>query len=246
MTDRSLMAEEIAEIPQAVSRFLAGSQDETRAIGAALRELDPSVLVTVARGSSDHAATYFKYAVEISTGRPVASIGPSVVSVYGTRLQLAGQVALAISQSGKSPDIVALLNAARAGGAQTVALVNVEGSPLAEGAHWPLGLKAGPELSVAATKSFIVAVVAALSILARWTQDARLDEALAALPEQLDAAVRQDWSAAHEAIVGAASLYTLGRGPGFAVACESALKFKETSVLHAEAFSGAEVLHGPV
>lgn len=242
----SLMAREIAEIPEATARFLLQGAGQVREIGERLRAVDPRVLVTVARGSSDHAATYLKYATEIATGRPVASIGPSVVSVYGTSLDLKGQAALAISQSGRSPDIVALLKAAGEGGAETVALLNVEDSPLGEAAVWPLPLRAGPERSVAATKSFVVAVVAALSILAAWTKDSELEAALAALPERFAEALRQDWTPALETIVGARSLYTLGRGPGFAVACEAALKFKETSVLHAEAFSGAEVLHGPV
>jgi glutamine---fructose-6-phosphate transaminase (isomerizing) len=246
MSEQSLMAREIAEIPAATERFLEGSGPRARDIGARLAALDPRVLVTVARGSSDHAATYWKYAVEIATGRPVASIGPSVVSVYGSRLDLAGQAALAISQSGRSPDIVALLDAARQGGAETIALVNAEDAPLSQGATWPLAQHAGPERSVAATKSFVVAVVAALAILAEWTRDEALARALADLPARFEKALEQDWSAALDTVVAARSLYTLGRGPGFAVAGEAALKLKETSVLHAEAFSGAEVLHGPV
>lgn len=247
MTEPSLMRREIDEIPAALRRLLAGDGGGAIAeIGARLRALDPAVIVTVARGSSDHAATYFKYAGEITTGRPVASLGPSVVSVYGTALRLAGQAALAISQSGRSPDIVALLAAARAGGAETVALVNAEGSPLSLAAHHTLALSAGPERSVAATKSFVSSAAASLAILAAWTGDAALKAALAELPDRLDALPRPDWAAALPAFVGARSLFTLGRGPGFAVACEAALKCKETSVLHAEAYSGAEVLHGPV
>ena len=245
MTEHSLMRREIDEIPTALRRLLA--QDAAIAeTGARLRALDPAVLVTVARGSSDHAATYVKYACEIVTGRPVASLGPSIVSVYGARLRLDGQAALAISQSGRSPDIVALLAAAREGGAETVALVNAEGSPLAAAAHAVLPLQAGPERSVAATKSFVSSVAAGLAILAAWTGDAALTSALQALPDELEALPRPDWSAALPAFAGARSLFTLGRGPGFAVASEAALKCKETSVLHAEAYSGAEVLHGPV
>ncbi|WP_185984268.1 SIS domain-containing protein [Aureimonas mangrovi] len=246
MSEQSLMAREIAEIPAATERFLERSAPRAHEIGTRLATLDPRVLVTVARGSSDHAATYWKYAAEIATGRPVASIGPSIVSVYGARLDLAGQAALAISQSGRSPDIVALLDAARRGGAETIALVNAEDAPLSQGATWPLALHAGPERSVAATKSFVVAVVAALSILAGWTRDDALARALNDLPARFETALEQDWSAALETVAAARSLYTLGRGPGFAVAGEAALKLKETSVLHAEAFSGAEVLHGPV
>ncbi|WP_062210827.1 SIS domain-containing protein [Aureimonas sp. AU12] len=246
MAEPSLMRREIDEIPEALRRLLSGSGGAIEEIGARLRALDPAVIVTVARGSSDHAATYFKYASEITTGRPVASLGPSVVSVYGTALRLTGQVALAVSQSGRSPDIVALLAAARAGGAETVALVNVEGSLLSQAAHHTLALHAGPERSVAATKSFVSSVAASLAILAAWTGDTALTVALAELPDRLNALPRPDWSAALPAFAGARSLFTLGRGPGFAVACEAALKCKETSILHAEAYSGAEVLHGPV
>ncbi|WAJ26294.1 SIS domain-containing protein [Antarcticirhabdus aurantiaca] len=246
MTEHSLMRREIDEIPAAVHRFLDGSAEAVEAVGRRLAELAPAVTVTVARGSSDHAATYFKYASEIVTGRPVASLGPSVVSVYGTKLRLAGQAALAISQSGKSPDIVALLAAAREGGAETIAIGNVEGSPLLQAAHWQLPLRAGPERSVAATKSFVTSVVAALAVLAAWSGDEGLKAALAALPDRLAGALGLDWSPALGTAARATSLYALGRGPGFAVASEAALKLKETSVLHAEAYSGAEVLHGPV
>lgn len=244
--DTSLMHREIAETPAAVRRLLASSGPAIAEAGAALRRLSPPVVLTVARGSSDHAATYFKYAAEIAAGVPVASLGPSVVSIYGARLRLAGAAALAVSQSGKSPDIVAALLAARHGGARTIALVNAEGSPLADAADHLIPLAAGPERSVAATKSFIASVAAALGLLASWQEDAALSDALRALPEQLDAALSCDWSPAIEAALGARSLYTLGRGPGFAVASEAALKFKETSLLHAEAYSGAELLHGPV
>jgi glutamine---fructose-6-phosphate transaminase (isomerizing) len=240
------MRREIDETPEAVRRFLDTSADAVEAVGRRLAELSPAVTVTVARGSSDHAATYFKYASEIVTGRPVASLGPSVVSVYGTKLRLAGQAALAISQSGRSPDIVALLTAAREGGAETIAIGNVEGSPLMEAAHSQLPLRAGPERSVAATKSFVTSVVASLAVLAAWSGDARLKAALAALPDHLARALQADWSPALDTVSRATSLYALGRGPGFAVASEAALKLKETSVLHAEAYSGAEVLHGPV
>lgn len=243
---RSLMHAEITETPEALRRLRLRSGEAIAEAGRALRRLSPPVVVTVARGSSDHASTYFKYATEVTCGVPVASLGPSVVSIYGARLSLAGAAAVAISQSGKSPDIVAALAAARAGGALTVALVNTPGSPLGDAAEHVVPLAAGPERSVAATKSFIASVAAALGILAAWTNDAGLSDALDRLPEHLEAALSCDWSPAVEAAAGARSLYTLGRGVGFAVASEAALKFKETSLLHAEAYSGAEILHGPV
>lgn len=246
MESYSLMRQEIAETPAAVERLLTHSAAELREAGAFLRHLDPKVVVTIARGSSDHAATFFKYATEIRHGIPVASLGPSLASVYGTKLRLAGAAAVAVSQSGRSPDIVALLKAARNGGAETIALVNVPGSPLGQASHREIPLRAGQERSVAATKSFVCSIVAALALLGHWSEDAALLAALQALPAHLDLGLRMDWSAALTPCREAASLYTVGRGPSFAIAAEAALKFKETSILHAECFSGAELAHGPI
>ena len=242
----TLMRQEILETPAAVERLLTRSMADLRDAGQWLRTLDPKVIVTVARGSSDHAATFFKYAVEMGRGIPVASLGPSLASVYRTRLRLPGAAAVAVSQSGRSPDIVALLEAAREGGAQTIALVNAPGSPLGAASGREIALQAGPERSVAATKSFVCSIVAALSLLGHWSEDHPLLAALQALPAQLEAAVQMDWSAALEPCRNASSLYTVGRGPGFAIAAETALKFKEVAILHAECFSGAEIAHGPV
>lgn len=242
----TLMRAEIDEAPAAVRRLLDQSRDAIAEAGARLRAVDPKVIVTVARGSSDHASAFFKYACEITTGVPVASLGPSIASIFNAPLRLQGSAALAISQSGKSPDLLALIEAAKKGGAATMALVNVEDAPLASLADVFVPLRAGPEKSVASTKSYITSVVAGLAIIAAWKQDKALETAIAALPDKLDAALACDWSEARDAVVGAASLYTLGRGPGFAVAQEAALKLKETSILHAEAYSGAELQHGPV
>jgi len=143
MESYSLMRQEIAETPVAMERLLSYSAAELREAGAFLRHLDPKVVVTIARGSSDHAATFFKYATEIRRGIPVASLGPSLASVYGTKLRLAGAAAVAVSQSGRSPDIVALLRAARNGGAETIALVNAPGSPLGQVSHREIPLRAG-------------------------------------------------------------------------------------------------------
>lgn len=239
------MAREIAEIPAAAARFLSENADALSAIGAELAFLDPPLVVTVARGSSDHAASYLKYAVELTAGVPVASVGPSVASVYGRPLRLRGAACLAISQSGASPDIVALVQAAQGAGALTMALTNTDGAPLHRAVQHPLLLHAGSEVSVAATKSFSTSVIAGLALLAEWLDDSMLKTALAQLPERLEHALALDWTALADRLVGAQSAYVLGRGPGFAIASEMALKLKETCGLHAEAHSAAEVLHGP-
>lgn len=240
------MQAEIAEIPDAIERLLSGSAAAIADAGDLLRRLSPPVVTTVARGSSDHAASVFKIACEILAGVPVASLGPSIASIYGTVPRLKGAVALAISQSGRSPDLVAALQAARQGGGATIAIVNAEGSPLARAADITIPLHAGPERSVAATKSFVSSAVAALAVLAAWQEDTALQEALHRLPATLRAAPTGSWSAALPEFTAASSLYVLGRGPGLPMAMEAALKFKETSILHAEAFSAAEVQHGPM
>ncbi len=245
-SNRSAMARETAEAPQAVARLL---DRELAAIEALARDLSanpPAVVVTAARGSSDKAAGFFKYLLEIVTGVPVASIGPSVASVYRAPLRLEGALMVTISQSGRSPDLVELQAAARRAGARTLALVNADGSPVAAGADHVLPLHAGAETSVAATKSFIASVSALAALVAAWSGDRHLQSAVRDLPAVLDAALDLDWSGAEAPLADAASLYTLGRGPAFPVAEEAALKLKETAALHAEAFSSAEVMHGPL
>jgi len=241
----SLMAMEAAEAPQAVARFLAHNAAALEDLGARLRRAPPTVVLTCARGSSDNAAGYFKYLCEITTGVPCASVGASVVSVYGARLKAEGALCLTISQSGQSPDIVALQQAAKAAGALTVALVNVADSPAARNADICLELHAGTERSVAATKSFITSCAAAAAIVAQWSGDAALLGAVARLPESLQQAVRISWPGFTDFARDAASLFVLGRGPAYPIAQETALKLKETCAIHAEAYSVAEVMHGP-
>ncbi|MDQ0318312.1 glucosamine--fructose-6-phosphate aminotransferase (isomerizing) [Pararhizobium capsulatum DSM 1112] len=240
------MRREIDEIPEATARLLDRSSDAIRKAGAALREKNPAFLVTIARGSSDHAALFLKYAIELSTGLPVASLGPSLASIYGAKMQLASAASIAISQSGKSPDIVAMAEAATKAGAVTIALTNTLPSPISDASTHPLDIQAGPELAVAATKSYVNSIVAGLAILAEWTNDGGLRTAVAALPGHFEKAVKLDWHLLADNLGEAESLYMLGRGPALAIASEAALKFKETSGMHAEAYSAAEVLHGPV
>jgi glucosamine--fructose-6-phosphate aminotransferase (isomerizing) len=242
---QSHMAREVAEIPEAAARFLDLSRDAVTAAAAALRAKDPGVVATVARGSSDHAATYLKYAIELEAGIPVASVGPSIASIYKRPLRLANGACIGISQSGRSPDIVEMMRAAGLGGALPIAITNHADSPMAAASAHCLPLQAGTEQSVAATKTFVTSVLAGLALLAEWQDDDDLRAAIAALPEALAQAVTLDWSPLGERLVTASQAFVLGRGPGFAIASETALKFKETSGIHAEAYSAAEVLHGP-
>ena len=239
------MAQEAAEAPRAVARFLQHNATALEDLGARLRRSGPPVVLTSARGSSDNAAGYFKYLCEIVTGVPCASVGASVVSVYGGRLQAQDALCLTVSQSGRSPDIVALQQAAKQAGAVTVALVNVADSPAARAADICLALHAGEERSVAATKSFVVSCAAAAAIVAHWSGDAALLDAVARLPETLDRAVHIRWQGFTGFARDASSLFVLGRGPSYPIAQETALKLKETCAIHAEAYSVAEVMHGP-
>ena len=239
------MRMEIEEIPDAARRLLEGSAAQLAEAGERLKRLQPVMVATIARGSSDHAAAFLKYAIELTAGVPVASIGPSIMSIYGKELRLDGCAAISISQSGKSPDIVAMAQSARRNGALGIALTNTAGSPLAESADISIDLVAGKEQSVAATKSFVSSVIAGLAILAHWTGDNGLKAAIGRLPDALSRAVTVDWTPLLAVLRDRTSLYVLGRGPALAIAQEAALKFKETCGIHAEAYSAAEVLHGP-
>lgn len=244
--DATLMFNEAAQAAEVVATQFARNEKVISALAAELRAQPPAFIVTCARGSSDHAATYGKYLFETQLGRVTASASPSVGSVYEVPQQLEGALFVCISQSGKSPDLLRNAEAAREAGARVVALVNVEDSPLAALAHHVLPLCAGPERSVAATKSYLASLSALLQLTALWKGDAKLIDTLQALPDALRIAWTQDWSAMSDGLVDAHNLFVLGRGLGLAAAQEAALKFKETCGLHAEAYSAAEVKHGPM
>jgi len=202
--------------------------------------------VTCARGSSDHAASYLAYLLMARYGQLVTSLPMSLVTLYRAPLTTNGTLALTISQSGRSPDLIEPIEVFRRGRGTTVALVNDPESPLATAAEWVLPLRAGAEKSVAATKSFICSLSAGARFAASWQGDAALTAALQELPEALRAACALDWSAGIAALAGAERMMVIGRGTGLAIAQEAALKFKETCAIQAEVFSSAEVQHGPM
>jgi glucosamine--fructose-6-phosphate aminotransferase (isomerizing) len=247
VTTATRMFAEAAEAPAAVARLLAAERETFAALGAELRQRPPLSLLTVARGSSDHAAHYMAYLVMARLGRLVTSLPMSLVTLYQSRLVCDGLVALAFSQSGQSPDLVEPLRYFGEHGARTVAFVNDAASPLARAAQRVVALHAGPETSVAATKSYIAQLVAGAALAAAWQdEDAAFSAALDTLPAALDAAWALDWAPAIDALRGAERLYVIGRGTGLPVAMEAALKFKEVCGIQAEAYSGAEVQHGPM
>jgi glucosamine--fructose-6-phosphate aminotransferase (isomerizing) len=240
------MAAEIAEAGVVVRRQLAANAALTANLAGDLRARKPSFVATVARGSSDHAALYLKHLVELKVALACASLGPSIASLYHAPLKLERAVAIVISQSGRSPDILAMLRTAKDQRATSIAFVNDEESPLAREADALLPLCSGAERSVAATKSMIASLVAGASLVAHWSNDNELLAALAKLPSVLDSSTAAPPATeAIDRLANASSLFAVGRGATYAVAAEAALKLKETSAIHAEAFSSAEVLHGP-
>ncbi len=240
------MFEEAQTAYLGVAKQVDANQAVVERIAERLRRNPPRAVITCARGSSDHAATFAKYLIESRVGIVTSSASLSITSVYAARQDFDGVLYIAISQSGRSPDLLACVEAAKAAGAFTLALVNDATSPLAELADEVLPLHAGPELSVAATKSYICSLSALVQLVAHWAGDEALIEAFKTLPTLLSKAWQLDWSAALPSLRDATNLFVLGRGIGLGVAQEGALKLKETCGLHAEAFSAAEVKHGPM
>ena len=220
----TLMAREINEIPDVLNRQINDGLEQYLEAGRQAAAANPRGFITCARGTSDHAATFFKYVMEMRTGLPVASIGPSVASVYNTQLKLEDFICMSISQSGGSPDLVSLQEAARKGRARTVAILNETDSPLGYGADTVLPVLSGPEKAVAATKSFVSSLFAILGLVAGFTCDAELEVALREFPEHARKALDCDWAKAELPFARAGSVFVVGRGPGLAVSAEAALK----------------------
>lgn len=242
----SMMLKEAVSAAECVALQLSQDADRYAALGQTLRTTQFNTALTIARGSSDHAANYCAYLIMARIGRVVASLPMSLLTLYKSPLVTRNTLTIAISQSGQSPDVVEPTGYFRNGGATTVALVNDITSPLAQAAEWAMPLHAGKEQSVAATKSFITSLVASARLVSEWQNDPDLKEGLAALPDALALAAQADWSPAIEVLAPARNIMVVGRGISFPIALESALKFKETSALQAEAFSGAEIKHGPM
>lgn len=241
----SLMRAEIAEQPSMLRRLLAAPV-EPRLVEAIRRQGAPHLQV-VARGTSGHAALHLKYLAERVLGWPVVIVAPSVVTLLGGSPWTPRDVVLAISQSGASPDLVTCLASASESGALTIAMVNSPGSPLEAEAGIPIGLGAGPELAVAATKSYTAALLAVTRLVETlapeptgWDWDA-----VPTAAEELAGAA--DWvRTASAALAEATSAVVLGRAFGYATAREAALKIMETCELPTLAYSSAEFRHGPL
>lgn len=242
----TLMAQEIAEQPGVYADAYARRTEFARA-AERVREYGPRFVLLAARGSSDHAALYAKYLVEVLLGLPAGLVSPSTTTLYGARPDLHGVLLLAVSQSGGSPDLVEVTRSARESGALTVALTNTESSPLAEVAEVGVGIGAGPERAVAATKSYTASLLA-LYLLVDAVRGGRGENA-ARLGELAESTLDGSAAAVDEAVARyrfVERVITCGRGYSSASAAEAALKLAETSYLAARSYSGADLLHGPV
>jgi glucosamine--fructose-6-phosphate aminotransferase (isomerizing) len=245
MTETTLMEKEAREAPQVAARLASDNRELLEALGARLRQIDPRLILAAGRGSSDAAALMAKYVFETRLGLPTVSVAPSVHSIYGAKLRLECALVLAISQSGRSPDLVEFLRAATGPDVVRVAMVNDTSSPLAGVVDVTLPLLAGPETSVAATKSCIAAMTLVVGLVGAWRQDPSMTAAFGRTSAVLAEALQADWTSAAGFLDGDGPVYVVGRGPGLAIAAEAALKLKETSGLHAESISAAEIRHGP-
>ena len=242
----SMMRIETRAAPSVMQDLFVTSGASIDALADALRVASVRAVATVARGSSDHAASHFAYLLLTRLGVLVASIPPSAITLHDAPIDAANIAAISFSQSGQSPDLVAAMAALRRRGALTAAFVNDMRSPLALGVQHCIDLAAGPEKSIAATKSFIAQLVAGTRLVAAWSRNEALLGALNRLPETLGEALTSDWSAAMAPLVDADRLLVIARGASLAIAAEMALKFKEVCGIQAEAFSAAEVKHGPM
>ncbi|MFC7549500.1 SIS domain-containing protein [Plantactinospora sp. GCM10030261] len=247
------MAADIAEQPSGYARLLEPAHvTEIARVAAVIADRRPRHLVLTARGTSDHAALYASYLAEIRLSLPAGLASPSAVTLFGAQPDLSGALVIAVSQSGGSADLVEVVRAARASGALTLAVTNAPDSALAGTAELAIDIAAGHERAVAATKTYTAELLALLMLVEGVRAGSgRLPEAelraLAALPELAERTLADP--AATELAPRyrfATQLVTTGRGYAYPTARESALKLMETSYLPALAFSGADLLHGPL
>jgi glutamine---fructose-6-phosphate transaminase (isomerizing) len=246
------MAADIAEQPETFARLLDEGAKDIATVAAEIARREPRHVIFTARGTSDHAALYAAYLTEIRLGRAAALASPSAITVYGARPDLRDCLVVGVSQSGVSPDLCEVVRVAREQGAVTLAVTNAPESPLADTAELRIHAAAGPERAVAATKTYTAELLALLMLIEGVrAPDGQLSkeehDALGALP-QLAAAMLADSTPVELAdrYRFAGRIVTTGRGYAYATAREAALKLMETSYLAALAFSGADLLHGPL
>ena len=244
----SHLEREILEQPEALRRLLENERVAIEEIAATIRRRAPGFVVIAARGTSDNAARYGQYLFGAANGLPVALATPSLFTLYRKPPHLQEALVMAISQSGQSPDIVAVVEEARRQGALTVAITNDAASPLARAAEHVIFLHAGQERSIAATKTYTASLLAVgmLSTALGGDEERRRDlEALPGLVSEIVAAASEITQAAAE-YRDIAACAVISRGYNYATAFEIALKLKELVYVIAEPYSSADFLHGPM
>jgi len=241
---QTAMARETAEIPAAAERLLARS-DLFASIAQRIEQTKPRVVVFCGRGSSGHVGIYLRYLFEAQLGMLASASAPSVVTAYEQPPDMRGVLFIVISQSGRSPDLIAATQAARSLGALTLAIVNDADSPAAAASELVLPIEAGPERAVAATKSVVSSMIAGAQLVAALTRDEELTRALARMPSRLATVQNCDWSDWSDTLAPAPAAFVAARGYGFGAVREIALKLTETLRIPALAFSAAELRHGP-
>ena len=241
------LIDEIREQPEVAARLLREAGPEVAELCRAIRAADPSHIVIAARGTSDHAAIYAQYALGVLAGINVGLAAPSIHSLYGATPDYGRALVIGISQSGASPDVVGVIRSARSQGALTLAITNTPGSDMAESAAHHLALRSGPELAVAATKTY-TATLLVLAMLAAGLARTNAKEDLAAMPDALAAALQLEGEAERIARdqAGLDRCVVLGRGYHYATAREWALKLKELAYILADPYSSADFIHGPL
>ena len=238
------MAAEIAEIPTAAERLLTSVAAIDRAADR-IRAFAPRVMVFCGRGSSGQVGVYLKYLFETRLGLLTSAAAPSVMTAYDARIDMRGSLFIVVSQSGRSPDLIATTEHARQLGALTLAIVNDAHAPVSRAAELVIPIQAGPERAVAATKTVVLSMIAGARLVAALSGDARFRTATESMPGRLASALSCDWSAWTESLSGAHAAFVSARGYGFATAREIALKLTETLRLPSLAYSAAELRHGP-
>jgi glucosamine--fructose-6-phosphate aminotransferase (isomerizing) len=235
------------EQPAVLERALAEGADAIRMVADDVRRSRPRYAVVAARGSSDNAARYFQHVLGRLRGIPVMLATPSLHTLYGAGLRYEDALVIGVSQSGASPDVVSVLEAAGGRRALTVAVTNEPRSPLADAARHVLELRTGPERSVAATKTYTASLGVLAALTVAVAESSTLERELRQMPEALDAQLRHDdVRAAADTLAGTTRLAVIGRGPNYATAFEAALKLKELAGIAAEPASPADFLHGPI
>lgn len=239
---------EIREQPQVLERLLRNGRAAAEAAAQAIRRFGPEWVMIAGRGSSDNAARYAQYLFGAHNRLGVALAVPSLFTLYDSPPRLLRTLTIGVSQSGQSPDIVAVLREARAQGGITLALSNEPESPLAQSAELQLPLLAGRELAVAATKTYTAQLFALAMLSAALEDNPQRWADLSRVPSWVQAVIdaNSDSSKAVSEFREAQQLVVLGRGFNYSTAFEIALKLKETSYLLAEPYSVADLLHGPV